>query len=175
VSGAPPRGQAPGDTAGRLIPDGDDAAGSLAIAAAELGIVPAPGPGAAPGPGPAPKPGVAGSAAPRRRASRFLRNRVAVFGAVIVAAFVLLAVLAPVLAPYDPLKTSFLAVRKAPGPAHWLGTDELGRDVLSRLIWGHGPPFWPAASRSRSPWRSACRWDWPPATGGAGWTRRSRG
>ena len=39
-------------------------------------------------------------------------------------------------APYDPVKTDFLAVRKPPSAAHWLGTDEVGRDVLSRLIWG---------------------------------------
>jgi peptide/nickel transport system permease protein len=47
-----------------------------------------------------------------------------------------LALLAPVAAPYDPLATSWTAVRKAPSAAHWFGTDEIGRDVLSRVIWG---------------------------------------
>jgi peptide/nickel transport system permease protein len=50
--------------------------------------------------------------------------------------FVLLALLAPWLAPYDPLATSWSEVRGAPGAAHWFGSDELGRDVLSRIIWG---------------------------------------
>ena len=39
-------------------------------------------------------------------------------------------------APYDPLATSWSAIRKAPSAAHWFGTDEIGRDVLSRVIWG---------------------------------------
>lgn len=76
---------------------------------------------------------------PRRRSralGKFLRNRGAVAGGLIVAFFVALAVLAPLIAPYDPLKTSFLAVRKAPSALYWLGTDELGRDLLSRLLYG---------------------------------------
>ncbi|MEZ5661737.1 MAG: ABC transporter permease [Burkholderiaceae bacterium] len=55
---------------------------------------------------------------------------------VVVAGFVLLALCAPWIAPYDPLATSWGAIRKAPSAAHWFGTDELGRDVLSRVIWG---------------------------------------
>jgi peptide/nickel transport system permease protein len=50
--------------------------------------------------------------------------------------FVALALLAPFLAPYDPLQTSWSAIRKAPSAAHWFGTDEIGRDVLSRVIYG---------------------------------------
>jgi peptide/nickel transport system permease protein len=49
---------------------------------------------------------------------------------------VLIAILAPWLAPYDPLGTSWSAVRAAPSAAHLFGADELGRDVLSRIIWG---------------------------------------
>jgi peptide/nickel transport system permease protein len=45
-------------------------------------------------------------------------------------------VFAPLLAPYDPVATSWSAVRAAPGAEHWFGADELGRDVLSRIIWG---------------------------------------
>ena len=48
----------------------------------------------------------------------------------------LLAIFADWLAPYDPLRADYGAIRKPPGPAHWLGTDHLGRDTLSRLIHG---------------------------------------
>jgi peptide/nickel transport system permease protein len=57
-------------------------------------------------------------------------------GLVVVVFFVALALLAPFLAPYDPLQTSWSAIRKAPSAAHWFGTDEIGRDVLSRVIYG---------------------------------------
>jgi peptide/nickel transport system permease protein len=50
--------------------------------------------------------------------------------------FVVIAGLAPWVSPYDPAATSWSAVRKAPSMAHWMGTDELGRDVLARVIWG---------------------------------------
>ena len=77
-------------------------------------------------------------AVPRRRRAlaAFLRNRAAVAGAIVVLAFVAVAALAPLLASYDPLKTNFLLIRKAPSAAHWLGTDDLGRDILSRLLFG---------------------------------------
>ena len=48
----------------------------------------------------------------------------------------LVALLAPVIAPHNPLAVSPDDARLAPGPGHWLGTDELGRDVLSRVLWG---------------------------------------
>ena len=57
-------------------------------------------------------------------------------GLAVVVFFVALALLAPWIAPHDPLATSWSAVRKAPSAAHWFGTDEIGRDVLSRVIWG---------------------------------------
>jgi len=76
-------------------------------------------------------------AAPGRRAVRRLARRAgAVFGFAVVVFFVLIALLAPWLAPYDPVATSWSAVRAAPSAAHWFGADELGRDVLSRIIWG---------------------------------------
>jgi ABC-type dipeptide/oligopeptide/nickel transport system permease subunit len=53
-----------------------------------------------------------------------------------VAIEVLLAVLAPALAPYPPNAQNFMRVLQPPGPAHWLGTDDLGRDILSRLLFG---------------------------------------
>ena len=57
-------------------------------------------------------------------------------GLALVLLFIALALLAPWLAPHDPIATSWGAIRKAPGAAHWFGTDEIGRDVLSRVIWG---------------------------------------
>jgi peptide/nickel transport system permease protein len=67
---------------------------------------------------------------------RLLRRPAAAFGLVIIALFIATALGASLLAPYDPIATSFSAVRKAPNAAHWLGTDEIGRDVLSRVIFG---------------------------------------
>jgi peptide/nickel transport system permease protein len=67
---------------------------------------------------------------------RLLARRAAAFGLAIIATFVLVALAAPLIAPQDPLATSWSAVRKAPSAAHWFGTDEIGRDVLSRVIYG---------------------------------------
>jgi peptide/nickel transport system permease protein len=67
---------------------------------------------------------------------RVSRRRPALFGLIVVLLFIAIAMLAPLLAPNDPVKGDWGAIRKAPSAAHWLGTDELGRDVLSRLIWG---------------------------------------
>ncbi|WP_321345787.1 ABC transporter permease [Breoghania sp.] len=64
------------------------------------------------------------------------RNRSALVGLVLVSFFVLIALAAPLLPVPDPAATSWTAVRKAPSAAHWLGTDEIGRDILSRMIWG---------------------------------------
>ncbi|MEA2744370.1 MAG: peptide/nickel transport system permease protein [Acetobacteraceae bacterium] len=74
---------------------------------------------------------------PRRLAvSRFLRRRAAVAGLVVIMLFVGMAILAPLVAPFDPVATSWSAIRKAPSAAHWMGTDENGRDVLSRVLYG---------------------------------------
>jgi peptide/nickel transport system permease protein len=74
---------------------------------------------------------------PQKRAMRrLLRRGGAMFGLAVVAFFVLIALLAPWIAPHDPLATSWGAVRQAPGAAYPFGADELGRDVLSRIIWG---------------------------------------
>jgi peptide/nickel transport system permease protein len=67
---------------------------------------------------------------------RLLRRGGALFGLAVVMFFVLLALFAPWIAPYDPLATSWSAVRAGPSAAHWFGADELGRDVLSRIVWG---------------------------------------
>ena len=67
---------------------------------------------------------------------RFSQNRAAVFGAVILVLFVLTALLAPWLAPYSPIEQDLASRLQGPSGAHWLGTDDLGRDLLSRLIYG---------------------------------------
>jgi peptide/nickel transport system permease protein len=58
------------------------------------------------------------------------------FGLVVVLGFVMLALFAPWLAPQDPIATSWSAIRQAPGAEHWFGTDEIGRDVFARVVWG---------------------------------------
>ncbi|MDP2818667.1 MAG: ABC transporter permease [Polaromonas sp.] len=72
----------------------------------------------------------------RRALRRLLRRRGAMLGLVIVVFFIAIALFAPSIAPQDPLETSWSAVRKAPSAQYLFGTDEIGRDVLSRVIWG---------------------------------------
>ena len=72
----------------------------------------------------------------RRAVRRLFRRPAAVFGLCVVTAFVLIAVFAPFVAPYDPIQTSWSLIRKAPSAAHWLGTDENGRDILARIVFG---------------------------------------
>ena len=66
----------------------------------------------------------------------FSRNRLAVCGGVVVGVLILTAVLAPVLAPWDPHKPDTRKILTQPSRSHWLGTDQLGRDVLSRVLYG---------------------------------------
>ena len=74
---------------------------------------------------------------PWARGWRRLRRRKGAMAALFVVIFlVALAILAPWIAPYDPTQTSFGQVRKPPTWAHWFGTDEVGRDVLSRVLFG---------------------------------------
>ncbi|MHA6692660.1 ABC transporter permease [Devosia sp. A449] len=77
--------------------------------------------------------------APRRRfraLSKIASNRGALVGAAIVLFFVVLAVFAPVFATHDPFATAFTDVRKPPSANFILGTDEIGRDIYSRLLYG---------------------------------------
>ncbi|HET8628628.1 MAG TPA: ABC transporter permease [Thermomicrobiales bacterium] len=67
---------------------------------------------------------------------QFRRSRTALLGLAIIAVFLLVALLAPVIAPYSPIGFSLGDQLLPPSAAHLLGTDELGRDILSRLIWG---------------------------------------
>jgi peptide/nickel transport system permease protein len=72
----------------------------------------------------------------RSTLSKLLRNRSALIGGTVVLLFVLMAVLAPLLPLADPLKSNFLGIRKPPSELYWFGTDELGRDQVSRLFYG---------------------------------------
>ena len=67
---------------------------------------------------------------------RLLQRKSAVFGLAVIVVFVLVAVFAPFIAPYDPTQQSWGAIRKAPSLQHWFGTDESGRDLFSRVIFG---------------------------------------
>lgn len=75
--------------------------------------------------------------APLRRPGRLPRlGSMGSMGAVLVAAFLLMALFAPWIAPYDPLKLDVTNKLQGPSLSHWAGTDQLGRDTLSRLVWG---------------------------------------
>jgi peptide/nickel transport system permease protein len=71
-----------------------------------------------------------------KKMKRWARRGAGMFGLALVAGFVLVAIAAPLVAPYGPDATNWAAIRKAPSLAHWFGTDEIGRDELSRVIWG---------------------------------------
>ena len=66
----------------------------------------------------------------------FARNRLAVIGGVVVAILVVFAVAAPALAPWDPNKHDTRRILAPPSAQHWMGTDQLGRDVFSRVLYG---------------------------------------
>jgi len=67
---------------------------------------------------------------------RFVRNKIAVVALAFIVFQIIIAVAAPFIAPYNPYKGDFLATWETPNQTHWLGTDDLGRDVLSRLLYG---------------------------------------
>ena len=74
---------------------------------------------------------------PARRALRRLKRRKgAIFGLIVIVLFIVLAVFASLIAPFDPAAQSWSAVRKAPSALYWFGTDDVGRDNLSRVIFG---------------------------------------
>lgn len=67
---------------------------------------------------------------------RFFRNGSARVSLALLVFISLVAIFAPVISPYNPTTANFELLTKSPSPQHWFGTDELGRDVLSRVIWG---------------------------------------
>jgi peptide/nickel transport system permease protein len=90
----------------------------------------------------APAPALATTAArpvvrrPRGWWQLLLRNRMAMTGAAVILMWVLIALLAPLIAPYDPIDQDVKSRLQGPSTAHWFGLDGLGRDVLSRVLWG---------------------------------------
>lgn len=74
----------------------------------------------------------------RRMWHNFKKRKVAVIGLIIVCIYVILAIFAPLLAPYDPLKQDLPNMLQTPSAKHLLGTDEVGRDILSRVLYGSG-------------------------------------
>ena len=72
----------------------------------------------------------------RRMRRRMLRRPLALGGLVVALLFVLIAIFAPVIAPFDPGKSDFSAPLAGPSSKHLFGTDELGRDIFSRTVWG---------------------------------------
>src|SRR5579863_2534405 len=72
----------------------------------------------------------------RRALRRLFARKGAVAGLIVIVAFIALAALAHWITPYDPIATSWTLVRKPPSVMHWFGTDDLGRDILSRVIYG---------------------------------------
>ena len=66
----------------------------------------------------------------------FMKNRLAVLGLLIIVALIVIAVLAPVIAPYDPVETNIGHRLQPLSFTHYFGTDEMGRDIFSRVIWG---------------------------------------
>lgn len=72
-----------------------------------------------------------------KKAAKLIRKRpLGAIAALIILTLAVVAVLAPWLAPYDPFKLNPGAILKAPSALNWMGTDEYGRDVMSRIIWG---------------------------------------
>ncbi len=77
-----------------------------------------------------------GSSLARDAWRRLLRSKSALIGGTVLLAIVLAALLAPLISPYDPIKTSQRTSLEAPSLAHLMGTDRFGRDVLTRVLWG---------------------------------------
>jgi len=67
---------------------------------------------------------------------RLVKRKSAVLGLAVIVLLVLVAVLAPLIAPYDPAQQGWTSIRKPPSLQHWFGTDESGRDLFSRVIYG---------------------------------------
>jgi len=67
---------------------------------------------------------------------RFAKNKIAVIALCFIIFQIIIAIIAPYIAPYNPYKGDFLATWETPNRLHWLGTDDLGRDVLSRILYG---------------------------------------
>src|SRR6266576_4378898 len=72
----------------------------------------------------------------RRAVRRLLKRKGAIVGLAVITMFVAFAVLAPIIAPHDPVQQSWTSVRKPASMLYWFGTDDVGRDIFSRVIFG---------------------------------------
>lgn len=72
----------------------------------------------------------------RKVLRKFFNNKLAIIGLTVMVTIVVLAILAPYIAPYDPAKVDLLKSNLPPGKGHLLGTDDIGRDIFSRLLYG---------------------------------------
>ena len=72
----------------------------------------------------------------RRIVGVFVRRKVSLFGLIVIVVVILVGILAPWIAPYDPLKGSLQEITLGPSAHHLLGTDDIGRDVLTRIMYG---------------------------------------
>jgi len=72
----------------------------------------------------------------RRTVKRFMSHRLAMIGAVILLFLAICAIFAPLLAPYDPNASNLVHISEGPSSTHWFGTDSVGRDILSRVLYG---------------------------------------
>jgi ABC-type dipeptide/oligopeptide/nickel transport system permease subunit len=88
------------------------------------------------------------------------RHRLAAIGLFIIALLCLIAITAPLIAPYSPYDQDLYSVLAGPSRRHWLGTDNLGRDLVSRVIYGTqvscSSVFPARCCRRSSAWRSDC-------------------
>jgi len=74
--------------------------------------------------------------AARQRIERLKRNPALLFGGILVTCVVIVAIIGPIVAPYDPIEHNYSATLLRPSREHWLGTDKFGRDILSRILYG---------------------------------------
>jgi peptide/nickel transport system permease protein len=72
----------------------------------------------------------------RRAIRRFFSHKLGILAFIVLCLFILITLLAPFISPYEPNKVNTNEIRKAPSKEHWFGTDELGRDILTRVIYG---------------------------------------
>src|SRR5580704_8393250 len=72
----------------------------------------------------------------RKALRRLLRQHLAIVGGIFLVAVIAAAIFAPLVAPHDPEEVFWDAIRSPPSSEYWLGTDGIGRDILSRLIFG---------------------------------------
>lgn len=82
------------------------------------------------------------AAKPKTLWSLLLRNRLAALGLTFIFIWTVIAIIAPWIAPHDPYATNMANKLQAPSASHWFGTDNFGRDILSRVLYGARISIW---------------------------------